>query len=892
MHSCIVLMILQEVVVDLDRDYVLNRLKSRSMTIEEFNFEKLSAPPLTSLIYPTEIADLYHIAKSVKYSAKPETKLKMMNQILNRRGFMRSNTGTNRTTYKFMEDNNFLLKVAYDDVGRFDNPAEFRNQMYFKPYVTKIFEVDQSGTLALIEKVIPITNRAQYMAIIDDVFYLITEILDTGEFVIADIGTKYFMNIGIREGFGPVLLDFPYVFPLDGKKLYCNKPDPFSRTGTCDGQIDHDTGYNQFICTKCGKIYRAKELGKDLEGKSIILKGDRSMKLKLRMSGGSLGNKVREVKSDDNMMKTVKNIPNKPIKNTAPKQEEEVENKKVNGVDEAKPEPEIELIRPEYKNEQVETINATETNPVIVEEPEKRREMKFSVTLDIWNRKKAFSGIYYPDDKKVSRNEILEERDCPAITDFIDKMIMSNFTGVYEGGNLDITKFDTVDVIKESEYMYVENILGVDVYEFYKQVYTIYYIDGSTTSRQVITPKKILNTEEEREFLKYIGYDLNYLKDHEFMAKFYNDQEEEEEVEEVVVEQEIPVTVSYESEPIVVDEEPITKEEPVEDEKELRPAIDFHSDEEVDNAKEDIMNILNQVEEKIPLLELGEMDEVYEKIKSIIPKIKLNPTEWSNKINSTEYDEKQNKVIIKTTVTCDDQDNEFTFMIDPVIKEVEKEVVKEPELSLYEKAFNSMNQAIDLFSDVEEEDEFYGFLKNQKLLDFIKDNYRYRLDNMDITGNMIKFDIGMYDVNDEENILIQTLDTARIIVPKDYFIILTNNEYQGMVKAIEANKPKETPDVIDDSDAMIVEDDVIYLNAVHKLVTTSDGEHVAVLLIDDTKGGYLSAKKSIIAINRINNRNYGDLKIVSRTWFENLEDDRKNEMKEEQPNTEKAINGV
>ena len=34
------------------------------------------------------------------------------------------------------------------------------------------------------------------------------------------------MNYGLREGFGPVLLDYPYVFELDGRKLICNVPEP------------------------------------------------------------------------------------------------------------------------------------------------------------------------------------------------------------------------------------------------------------------------------------------------------------------------------------------------------------------------------------------------------------------------------------------------------------------------------------------------------------------------------------------------------------------------------------------------------------------------------------------------------------------------------------------
>ncbi len=32
-----------------------------------------------------------------------------------------------------------------------------------------------------------------------------------GEYVVADIGTKYFMNWGVRKFGNPVLLDYPYL---------------------------------------------------------------------------------------------------------------------------------------------------------------------------------------------------------------------------------------------------------------------------------------------------------------------------------------------------------------------------------------------------------------------------------------------------------------------------------------------------------------------------------------------------------------------------------------------------------------------------------------------------------------------------------------------------------
>jgi hypothetical protein len=76
-----------------------------------------------------------------------------------------------------------------------------------------------------------------------------------------DIGTNFFMNWGIRKGFGPVILDYPYTYKVDIQKLKCTHVDKY--TGIeCDGLIDYDIGFNTLVCEKCGTRYTARELGK------------------------------------------------------------------------------------------------------------------------------------------------------------------------------------------------------------------------------------------------------------------------------------------------------------------------------------------------------------------------------------------------------------------------------------------------------------------------------------------------------------------------------------------------------------------------------------------------------------------------------------------------------
>lgn len=269
------------------------------MSIEEFNFDKLEAPPLSWFFSPYDIQELNSIATSIRYSARPKERYDAINKVCNRLGLVKFGAGTNRVVYRHPEFPNILFKIASDAVGLGDNPAEYRNQFLLKPFVSKIFEISPCGTVAIVERCNPITSREEFISVADDVYTLLTEWL-IGKYVLADIGAKFFMNYAVRENFGVVLIDYPYCYELDGDKLYCSKDDPFSPTGKCDGVIDYDDGFNFLKCTKCGAVYKAKELEKKIKNKEIIRGGITQM-LNIKLSGGSANvKKVIEIETINN----------------------------------------------------------------------------------------------------------------------------------------------------------------------------------------------------------------------------------------------------------------------------------------------------------------------------------------------------------------------------------------------------------------------------------------------------------------------------------------------------------------------------------------------------------------------------------------------------------------
>lgn len=260
---------------------VLDILRAKKMSPMEDHFDRICLPlPMTFYLSPQDIEALRKIATSVKLAGKIREKYKMIDNIMRARGFKRFAAGTNRVVYSFYEDPSFLVKIAVDRVGMQDNPMEYQNQFFLKPYVSKMFCISPCGTVGFAERVIPIKNIAEFKEIASDVFdILVTKFL--GKYVVEDVGTKYFMNWGIRIGHGPVLLDYPYVYKLDGKKLYCNEfLSDFNCI--CNGEIDYNSGFNHLVCGRCGKIYLAVDLRDDTpDNKKIIAKGGYSMKVQL-----------------------------------------------------------------------------------------------------------------------------------------------------------------------------------------------------------------------------------------------------------------------------------------------------------------------------------------------------------------------------------------------------------------------------------------------------------------------------------------------------------------------------------------------------------------------------------------------------------------------------------
>lgn len=235
-----------------------------------FDSMKLEKSIYEYIPLPIQI-QMYDMLHSVKWMKDQSAKKEEFDKILARYGFRSIACGTNRLVYDHIYDNRIVLKVAFGNSGISDGYNELTIQEYLKPFVCKTFDVGYKGVCSLHEKIVPIKHQEQLNKVSDMHFDLIMSLKRNG-YLLDDIGTRAFMNLGIREGFGLVICDYPTVYKIKEGGITCR---------LCGGRIDYDVGFNRIVCKTCGKSYTTQELA---EG---TLKSYESIKMMSAQIGGN-----------------------------------------------------------------------------------------------------------------------------------------------------------------------------------------------------------------------------------------------------------------------------------------------------------------------------------------------------------------------------------------------------------------------------------------------------------------------------------------------------------------------------------------------------------------------------------------------------------------------------
>lgn len=282
-----------------------NVVKQKSVLQSEWIkwFDSLACKPLSYYMTAQDVGYLHNLAISPSMNCHVKEKYHLMDQLMLDRGFKLCGGGTNRRAYQSLIDPDVVTKIATDNVGFTSNSRELINQHVIKPFCSKMFDVTRDGTVGLMECVVPIKTIMEYQKYADAIHDMLFFVFRNNDIGMEDIGTRSFKNIGFRNNFGPVVLDYPTMYLLDPNKRYCRA---IINGVMCCGTLDYDEGYNSIVCTECGRTYFAKSLarknGEDINllmravGRSPQRKESNAMRIQIVDENG---NTEREIQVSD-----------------------------------------------------------------------------------------------------------------------------------------------------------------------------------------------------------------------------------------------------------------------------------------------------------------------------------------------------------------------------------------------------------------------------------------------------------------------------------------------------------------------------------------------------------------------------------------------------------------
>ncbi len=223
-------------------------------------YDSWQSPPLARWFTPQDVKFIEDVAVSPTLTTHPIEKYHLLDEFMASRGFKTEIGGTNRRFYSSVEFPQFGAKISTSFEGFKNNKDEFNVQHVLKPYCTKVYDVTQSGAIALDEVGIRV-DKDSIVDYGDQIFDILDIVFRRRKIAMTDVGIATPKQWVIRKNFGPVLCDFPSVVILDPKKCYCTRR--VKRHGIempCNGLIDFDLGFNKMECTVCGQKYEIKSL--------------------------------------------------------------------------------------------------------------------------------------------------------------------------------------------------------------------------------------------------------------------------------------------------------------------------------------------------------------------------------------------------------------------------------------------------------------------------------------------------------------------------------------------------------------------------------------------------------------------------------------------------------
>lgn len=159
--------------------------------------------------------------------------------------------GTNRYAFKY---ESFVIKFATNNDGKIDNLKEFRMGKLLFPYVIKVYEVSENGTIMICEYIRPFGDFVEMQMYEKEIKAILKKLSDL--YLIGDVGLiqNNYANWGLRIGTNaPVCLDFAYVYSVNSELFACHSCNTSSILVPTED-------YSALKCLSCGKQFTFEDI--------------------------------------------------------------------------------------------------------------------------------------------------------------------------------------------------------------------------------------------------------------------------------------------------------------------------------------------------------------------------------------------------------------------------------------------------------------------------------------------------------------------------------------------------------------------------------------------------------------------------------------------------------
>lgn len=189
----------------------------------------------------TLLEELYRVCTNPVISDN-NLKVSAMLELLNKHNvdYVELGPGTNRLAVLI---DNYVFKIALDKWGMRDNLNEFTVSQELQPYVVKTYETNE---LISVCEYVTLISREEFEEQKDVIRGILSILAES--YLLGDVGTvsKNFCNWGYRDNGELVILDFAYIYRVQGDELLCSKDQSI---------LEYDENFHNLRCPTCGKKY-------------------------------------------------------------------------------------------------------------------------------------------------------------------------------------------------------------------------------------------------------------------------------------------------------------------------------------------------------------------------------------------------------------------------------------------------------------------------------------------------------------------------------------------------------------------------------------------------------------------------------------------------------------